>query len=274
MTQNLSVIIENNKQNILNIHRNQNEWQSINKTRTSTIPRDHNRSIPSANRFCGMSTGKDVTNNDDDEATETRYQRNATNNLSTIKNSAVIKKNANKGQVFINERHCNDLPLKNVDTQLKIPFQRYSEAPNTERKVLILSASITKPINMVKFNEQLENGSAVKRAYGGATTTRLKHYIKGDLVVDKPDTVIITGGTNNFTKTFQSVEEIAGEILEIVKTCRNAGVKNILVSSITCRPKFQCKVDGVNRLLQENAVYYKYDFIDNECIREINLKGG
>ena len=91
--------------------------------------------------------------------------------------------------------------------------------------------------------------------------------------MDKPDTVIINGGTNNFTKTFQSVEEIAEEILEIVETCRNAGVKNILVSSITCRPKFQCKVDGVNRLLQENAVYHKYDFIDNECIREIHLKG-
>ena len=221
-----------------------------------------------------MSTGEDVINNDDDEATETRYQRNATNNLSTIKKSAVIKKNANKGQVLINERHCNDLPIRNVDTQLKIPCQRYSEAPNTERKVLILSASITKPINMVKFNEQLENGYAVKRAYGGATTTRLNHYIKGDLAVDKPDTVIINGGTNNFTKTFISVEEIAEEILEIVETCRNAGVKNILVSSITCRPKFQCKVDGVNRLLQENAVYYKYDFIDNECIREIYLKGG
>ena len=103
LTQNLSVIIENNKQNILNIHRNQNEWQSVNKTPTTTIPRDHNRSIPLANRFCEMSTGEDVINNDDAEAAETRCQRNATNNLSTIINSAIIKKNANKGQVFINE---------------------------------------------------------------------------------------------------------------------------------------------------------------------------
>ena len=125
---------------------------------------------------------------------------------------------------------------------------------------------------MVKFNERIDNGYTVKRAYGGATTTRLKYYVKGDLLVDRPDTVIINAGTNNFTKTNQTVNQIANEILDIVKTCHEGQVKKICVSSITCRPKFQSKVDGVNKLLKLNAAYYNYDFIDNSCIRESHLK--
>ena len=126
---------------------------------------------------------------------------------------------------------------------------------------------------MGEFNDLIDNGYAVKRAYGGATTTRMKYYVQGDLEVDKPDTIIINAGTNNFTKTKQSVEEIAEEIIEIVETCRQGGVQKIYVSSITCRPLFQWKVDGVNRLLQENANYHNYEYIDNACIRENHLKG-
>ena len=162
--------------------------------------------------------------------------------------------------MFINQRHYNDLPLRNVATKL------------TNRKILILSASITKPINMVKFNEEITNGYAVKRAYGGATTTRLKHYVKGDLAVDKPDTIIINGGTNNFTKTSLSDEEIVYEICEIVDICRQYGVNSILVSSITCRPEFQRRVDAINILLKEKAIKYDYEFIDNARIGEFHLK--
>ena len=96
--------------------------------------------------------------------------------------------------------------------------------------------------------------------------------VKGDLEIDNPDTVIINGGTNNLTKTNQSAEEITEEILDIVDICRKHGVKNILVSSITCRPEFQWKIDDINKLLQDNSVRYSYVFINNGNINENHLK--
>ena len=187
-------------------------------------------------------------------------------NSETINQATIHEHNLNKGKVYTN---ANEMPLRNVATQLTNSNQMYSKA---QRKILILSASITKPINMAMFNEKVVNGRAVKRAHGGATTQRLKHYVKGDIEIDNPDTVIINGGTNNLSKTNQSVEEITEEILDIVYICRQHGIKNILVSSITCRPEFQGKIDDINRLLQENAVKYSYVFIDNGNINKIHLK--
>lgn len=125
---------------------------------------------------------------------------------------------------------------------------------------------------MNTFNHLIINGSAIKHAHGGATASQLNYYVEAPLNEEKPDTMIINGGTNNFTKKSQTPEETCTEILEIVKKCRRHGVKKIYVSSITCRPLYQTKVNKVNELLQYYAGIYNYEFIDNGCIREEHLK--
>ena len=62
------------------------------------------------------------------------------------------------------------------------------------------------------------------------------------------------------------------EILDIVNTCRNGGVKRIYVSSITYRPSHQVKINEINKLLKYYAGIYKYEFIDNSSIKEVHLK--
>ena len=44
------------------------------------------------------------------------------------------------------------------------------------------------------------------------------------------------------------------------------------VSSITCRPQYQDKVDAVNVLLQAYGTHHGYDYIDNSEISEFHLK--
>ena len=44
-------------------------------------------------------------------------------------------------------------------------------------KVFIISDSITKPIDMLEFNNRLENRDAVKRAFPGATASQINHYV-------------------------------------------------------------------------------------------------
>ena len=126
---------------------------------------------------------------------------------------------------------------------------------------------------MTQFNNLLKNGYCVKRACGGLTASQLKYIALESIIEDKPDIIIVNAGTNNFTKKRnQTAHEIAFEIVDIVKTCHTEGVENILVSSITCRPRFQRQIDEVNELLKYNAGIYNYVFIDNACIREEHLK--
>ena len=115
------------------------------------------------------------------------------------------------------------------------------------------------------------NGSAVKRAFGGATASMSD--VHATLNEDNPDTIIINAGTNNFSKKkWQTPEDTATEIIEIVKTCQREGVRKIFVSSITCRPLYQKKINRVNEFLQHYANIFKYECIDNACIKEEHLK--
>ena len=125
---------------------------------------------------------------------------------------------------------------------------------------------------MIEFNDAIINGNAVKRAFGGATASMLNYYSHELINEYKPNTVIIMAGTNNLSKRrYQMAEEIADEVMQIVKTFRNAGVKKIFVSSVTCRPRYQNKVNKLNELLQHYAGVYGFDYIDNACIVEKHL---
>ena len=71
---------------------------------------------------------------------------------------------------------------------------------NNISKCVIMSDSITKRKDMVKFNNELTNTMTLKRAFPGATTSQLNHFVKASLNDDRPEKIIICGGTNNLTK--------------------------------------------------------------------------
>ena len=108
-------------------------------------------------------------------------------------------------------------------------------------KTVIISDSIIKRINMVKLNNALQNGNALKQVFPGATTSQLNHYIYASLSEDKPNMVIICAGTNNISKKKQCAQETAKEIINIAETCRRGGVKTVFISLLTCRQPYQMR---------------------------------
>ena len=111
------------------------------------------------------------------------------------------KQGRNTINLIINENPERDvLPLRNAN-HLK------------RNKIANISDSITKPIDMRRFNKIIVNGDAVKRAHGGATASKLNHISHDIMIEDKPNIVIICAGTNNFTTKNQSTEETTGEII-------------------------------------------------------------
>ena len=81
---------------------------------------------------------------------------------------------------------------------------------------------------------------------------------------DKPDVVIINVGTNSLPN--DETCDISNEIIDLVKICRNNGVKEVLVSGITFRYHHQPKVSDLNNLLESKKHFYNFTFISNENI--------
>ena len=249
-----------------------NEWNAVkyrkdnhgNKRQSYKTKEVH---IPLNNRFEGCPVDEYLIEDDDNNNSRDISRNDSVHSTSKshyIQKSINSSINSNKSKVYTNKYpEGNMLPLRNVAIPIK---------PKKDAKISIISASITKPIDMVEFNRLLVNGHAVKRAHGGATAAQLNYYVHATLNEDHPDTIIINGGTNNLTKKHQSTDETAKEIVEIAKTCRSKGVKNVFVSSITCRPEYQRQIDDINRLLQYYAGIYNYVFIDNSCITKKHLK--
>ena len=135
----------------------------------------------------------------------------------------------------------------------------------------IISDSICKPIDMVKFGNRCRIKDPIKRFYPGATASQLKYYSQATLADDKPDIMIIHVGTNNITKKRQSDIEIVSEIMDIVTHCQIGGVNEVYVSSLICRPAFQERINAINHLLARKAIDYDFIFIDNSNIKEYHL---
>ena len=230
-----------------------------------------NNEIPLCNRYGTL----DVEDNYVDYETPIKDNIEFSDKRAEQKTSKHATQNKiNSSRVFVNKHpERNVLPLKNVSEQLPSAYARYAERSKKRSKIAIISDSITKPIDMRKFDDLIINGDAVKRAYGGATASRLNYYAQATIKEEKPDTVIVCAGTNNLTKKKQTAEEITEEIMDIVNTCRRNGTEKVLVSSITCRPEYQVKVDKINSLLKYYASIYNFVFIDNACITPEHIKG-
>ena len=86
---------------------------------------------------------------------------------------------------------------------------------------MIFSDSTCKPIDMVKFEKELNDNIAVKRFFGGATASQMDYYARPHLKDELPDRVIIHVGTNNLTKKrYQTEKEVVDEIFTIVNYTR------------------------------------------------------
>ena len=115
---------------------------------------------------------------------------------------------------------------------------------------------------MVEFDRCSKYRAPIKRSYPGATASQLMYFVKPPLTEESPVVVIIHVGTNNLTKkSKQSDMEVFNEIMNVVDECNRSGVKDVYVSSITCRPSHQSKINQINKLLWLNQLKFAYKFI-------------
>ena len=87
-----------------------------------------------------------------------------------------------------------------------------------------------------------------------------------------PDTVVIHAGSNdlaNYPKVHPA--EVAQNIINIGVKCKNHGVKNIFISSITPRKFIHKRRVHTNRILEQLCETNNFTFIDNYNINYNDL---
>ena len=154
---------------------------------------------------------------------------------------------------FINPHPEND--IKKYSYPKHIPGNSsYADIANYGKKILILSDSICSRIKLREFNSYINNGTAYRKSFPGATPKELAHYCTHSFMEDKPDTCIIHVGTNRLSR--DDPLEIHNDIINIVKLCHSYGVKNVYISSIAYRPHLIQSVRDTNDLLRANQLLH------------------
>ena len=252
------------------------QWQTVNtnygKNHNSTNKR---ADIVSPNRYSLFNIDEDDVNTNVDDNIDDVVQTRTHDNRKNVKAGNRPKSTINKYP----ERDIIDYTRPNSENNLSYSVKQtrpgnstYADITKNGEKLCIFSSSLTKPINMHDFNNRLKSGRAIKRPFGGATASQLKYYAQAALNEEHPVRAIISVGTNNLTKKDQTPLQIAEEIIDVVQTCCQGGVNKIYVSSITCRPQFQEKINEINKLLEYYAGIHNYDYIDNRNIGREHLQ--
>ena len=133
------------------------------------------------------------------------------------------------------------------------------------KRIAIISDSMCKHIQLQPLNRALENKTAFKKVFLGATPADINHYSIRILETECPDIAVLHAGTNSIGK--DDPFSIAKDLVECVNTCKKHGCNTVFVSGIVDRPDFSNEVHTLNNILYHWSFIHGYTFIYNENIR-------
>ena len=249
-----------------------NSWQTVKGVSTPSNPIEPyvNYSIPaSQNRF-------DVLKNHD--CNDVLYNGSEPRNF--VRKSSKLPNESIKRNGF----PIDEQPEKNFIKSQQNKYPRvvpgrssYANITRRGKKINIFGDSIVRRMKGKEMSDELNSGRVYVKAFRGANCNQMSHYITPNLAEQNPDAVVIHVGTNDLQvrqRQFQkSNEEIAKDIINIGKQCKQFGVNDVFISGITCRKGFHLmqKVHEINDFLQDLCVLEDLHFISNSSIKEQHL---
>ena len=128
---------------------------------------------------------------------------------------------------------------------------------------------IPKGINRKILGQKLFNAKAFYRFFPGATSRDFFHYVKPALQDPQTnfDIAILHMDINGILILGSTGETVSNSILHIPNQCKNYGVKEVSISSVTCTTLLNSDlINDVNNALQNKCQTSGYQFIDNNNI--------
>ena len=256
---------------------NKHQWNVVNKKASNNREFTANRNMTLSNKFSVLSEenfdnfNARVYNDDANIITNSHAQKQTTVGINAgTRRHEVNRDSHNKRRPQVVTKNIIDNTTQPITV---LGNSSYAKLTNHGKKVCLFGASILQRINIKDFNYTLKDKTAIKECHPGATASRTSHYIKPTLEDENPDVVMLNIGTNNLTKKkWQTDEDIAHEIIQIVGDCRKMGVNEVYVSGLTVRRGFHSRINNINKILQKKAGECFYTFIDNSNIQNHHLR--
>ena len=197
---------------------------------------------------------------------------NPSTTLSTQQNKPVINQNSSL------RYQVNNIETEEVSTEeeeesevedeilnIRPGLRSYSNTVEEGEKAMIFSTSITKGIDVRRFNKAFDRGTADFERFPGKKAHHLKNYLKTHLEEKRPNCVILQGGGNDLPSS-TPVADIADDLLEAAGTCKRFGVKKICIGGVPARPGLQKRCYELNRILERRCKARNYVFINNKHV--------
>ena len=150
--------------------------------------------------------------------------------------------------------------------------RKYKDAHKTS--TLITGDSLIGRINRKQITQQIDrdNEIVIVNKHPGATTDEINHYVSYQLNKHKPDNLVVVAGTNDVLKMKNegviNEFEIAKKIVKIGITAKNAGVKQVFLSSLMPMTGryWTNMIARINNLLSIECIKYGFHYMDNSDI--------
>ena len=144
-----------------------------------------------------------------------------------------------------------------------------------KRNLFIIGDSHIKQIerDLIVHHLSDKNISLKCKNFDGADVRRIQHHLLPSLHEDQVDSIIIHGGTNDFSSNKLHItrpHNLAKKLIDIGNVCKSFDVKKIAISSILPCKDQECqkRIDETNNYLKDLCGFYGFSFIDNSSITE------
>ena len=247
-----------------NMNNSNNNNRFISPNRFGRLFYDDNNNDDNISVTNSIGSSKTLQNNDNDQINKEYYARKYNNDKN---------KNTGRPEVVINQYPENQTvyPRKRIVPGTNSYNETLANSQTNSHNIKIFSDSIPKGIRIKQMNQQIRNGNARIHSFPGATSHQLLHYL--DVNLDKyTDTVVIHIGINDILNSASNVNGLLSNIKDMIKKCRNFGVKHIFISGLVYTKRIIIEfLEDVHLKLVNVCKEMQVYFIDNSNITGLFL---
>ena len=123
-------------------------------------------------------------------------------------------------------------------------------------------------MNIKEIKKQIQGGRVHVKAFPGAKSTQLNHYVTSTLEEYSYDAAIIHVGINNIlrSKRYDELDKLPGNIIKVGNTCQKYNIGIIYISAIFSSTRRYINIFDINKKLRDLCMKYNFEFIDHQQI--------
>ena len=134
--------------------------------------------------------------------------------------------------------------------------------------IALFSDSIPRRMNIKEINRQIQGGRIHVKAFPGAKSAQLNHYVTPTLEECSYDAAIIHVGINDIlrSKHYDELDKLPGNIIKEGNICQKYNIGKIYISAILPSIRLNINIFDINKKLHDLCMKYNFEFIHHEHI--------